>query len=165
MTATSLEYPCVQTKFDSSTTKWDKRFMHLAEEIGEWSKDEDRKIGCLVVGPHREIRSAGYNGFPRGVNDNIEERHLEPAKYLWTEHPERNAIYNAAMIGIPLQDCAIYVAGFPCMDCARAIIQSGIRTVIAYEPNFNSPKWGEDYRNTLVMFSEVGIYVRYVSKE
>lgn len=165
MTATSLEYPCVQNSNDPGTNKWDKRFMHLAEEIGEWSKDEDRKIGCLIVGPHREIRSAGYNGFPRGVNDDIEERHLEPAKYLWTEHPERNAIYNAALIGIPLQDCLIYVAGFPCMDCARAIIQSGIKTVVAYEPNFNSPKWGEDYRNTLVMFSEVGIYVRYAPKE
>jgi len=142
--------------------KWDGRFMGLAKSIGEWSKDHDRKVGCVIVGPHRELRSAGYNGLPRGANDDLPERHSIPAKYLWTEHPERNAIYNAAMIGIPLHDCTIYIAGFPCMDCARAIVQSGIATVVAYEPDMNNPKWGEDYRNTLQLFSEVGIYLRYV---
>jgi dCMP deaminase len=81
---------------------------------------------------------------------------------MWTEHPERNAIYNAAMIGIPLHDCTLYIASFPCMECARAIVQSGITTVVAYEPDFNNPKWGEDYKNTLQLFSEAGIYVRYV---
>lgn len=141
--------------------KWDSRFIGLAKQIGEWSKDHDRKVGSIIVGPNREIRSAGYNGFPRGVNDDNSARHAIPAKYLWTEHPERNAIYNAAHVGIPLEACTIYVTGFPCMDCARAIVQSGIITVVAYEPDFDNPKWGEDYRNTVTMFSEVGTYVRY----
>jgi dCMP deaminase len=141
--------------------KWDLRFMKIAKEIGEWSKDRDRKVGCVIVGPHRELRSAGYNGLPRGVNDNDPDRHTIPAKYLWTEHPERNGIYNAANVGIPLHDCTIYITGFPCMDCARAIIQSGIKTVVAYEPDFGNPKWGEDYRLALQMFGEADIYLRY----
>lgn len=154
-------FPCIQNS-DANAIKWDGRFMGLAKSIGEWSKDHDRKVGCVIVGPHRELRSAGYNGLPRGANDDLPDRHSVPAKYLWTEHPERNAIYNAALIGIPLENCTIYIAGFPCMDCARAIVQSGIKAVVAYEPDMNNPKWGEDYRNTLQLFSEVGIYLRYV---
>lgn len=145
--------------------KWDLRFMKIAKEIGEWSKDRDRKVGCVIVGPHRELRSAGYNGLPRGVNDDLPERHSIPAKYLWTEHPERNGIYNAANVGIPLHDCTIYITGFPCMDCARAIIQSGIKTVVAYEPNLDDPKWAEDYRNSLLMLNEAGVYLRYARVE
>jgi len=144
--------------------KWDGRFIGLAKEIGEWSKDKDRKVGCVIVGPHRELRSAGYNGLPRGADDDVAERHTVPAKYLWTEHPERNAIYNAAMIGIPLEHCTLYIAGFPCMDCARAIVQSGIATVVSYEPDMSNPKWGEDYKNTLQLFSEAGIYLRHVEQ-
>jgi|SRR5208282_122113 len=158
--ALEVVFPCIQN-VDANTTKWDVRFMHLAKEIGEWSKDHDRKVGCLIVGPNREIRSTGYNGFPRGVDDDVPERHLIPAKYLWTEHPERNAIYNAANVGIPLHGCSIYVAGFPCMDCARAIVQSGITSVVSYEPDLNNPKWSEDFKNVLQLLSEASINLRY----
>jgi len=144
--------------------KWDNRFIGLAKQIGEWSKDHDRKVGCIIVGPLREIRSAGYNGLPRGADDDVPERHLVPAKYMWTEHPERNAIYNAANVGIPLHGCTLYIAGFPCMDCARAIVQSGITTVVSYEPDMNNPKWAEDFKNTLQLFSEAGIYLRHVER-
>ena len=161
-----MSTPSFKTGGDSTPTqlKWDSRFIALAKSIGEWSKDKDRKVGCVIVGPHRELRSAGYDGLPRGAAEAVPERHTVPAKYLWTEHPERNAIYNAAFVGIPLRDCTIYVTGFPCMDCARAIVQSGIMTVVAYEPDMGNPKWSDDYRNTLQLFSEVGIYLRYVSQ-
>ncbi len=147
-----------------TTQKWDSRFIGLAKQIGEWSKDKDRKVGCVIVGPNRELRSAGYNGLPRGADDDVAERHTVPAKYLWTEHPERNAIYNAANVGIPLHGCTLYIAGFPCMDCARAIVQSGITTVVSYEPDLGNPKWGEDFRNTLQLFTEAGIFLRHVEQ-
>src|SRR4051812_31931200 len=102
-----------------NTLKWDERFINLALHIAGWSKDESRKVGCLIVGPQGEIRSTGYNGFPRGVDDTLPGRNERPAKYQWTEHAERNAIYNAARVGTPLEGTSIYLPWFPCVDCAR----------------------------------------------
>src|SRR5690242_7044614 len=116
-------------------TKWDQRFMELAKLIATWSKDRSTKVGCVVVGTDNEVRSIGFNGFPRGVDDDVEERHERPAKYAWTEHAERNAIYSAVRVGISLKGCTMYLPWFPCMDCARALIQSGIAELVAFEPN------------------------------
>jgi dCMP deaminase len=140
-------------------TDWDKRFMDLAILISQWSKDRNTKVGCVIVGPDNEIRSTGYNGFPRGSHDDVESRHERPAKYRWTEHAERNAIYNAARVGISLKDCRIYLPWFPCMDCARGIVQSGISTLVALQPDVNDSKWGEDFQIALELFSEVGVRV------
>src|SRR3954465_12147778 len=87
----------------ASRADWDGRFMRMAGEIAGWSKDLSRKVGCVIVGPKNEIRAAGYNGFPRNTNDTRAYRHERPMKYKWTEHAERNAIYNAARVGIPLE--------------------------------------------------------------
>lgn len=142
--------------------KWDQRFISVAKHISQWSKDRSTKVGCVIVGPDREIRTSGYNGFPRGINDDLDSRHERPAKYLWTEHAERNAIYNAARIGVALFDCTAYVPWFPCMDCARALVQSGITTVVAYKPNLDDPKWGNDFKNVVTLLEEVGVVVRYM---
>ena len=79
--------------------EWDIRFMNLAKMIATWSKDTSTKVGCVIIGPDKEIRSTGYNGFPRGVDDTIAKRKERPAKYKFTEHAERNAIYNASLFG------------------------------------------------------------------
>lgn len=117
--------------------KWDERFMLLAHHLAHWSIEQGRRVGTVVVGPDNEIRSTGYNGLPRGVNDAVEERHsrITGAKYIWSCHAEQNAIFNAARIGIALKGCAIYVPWFPCVECAKAIIQSGISEVVGYEPD------------------------------
>ena len=140
--------------------RWDKRFMDLATSIGEWSEDRSRQVGCVIVGPSNEIRATGYNGFPRGVNGNLDCRHERPAKYKWTEHAERNAIYNAASSGVSIAGCRMYVPWFPCVDCARAIIQSGISELVVMEPDWNDPKWGEDFNIAKVMFEEARVNVR-----
>lgn len=140
---------------------WDSRFMKLAAQIGEWSKDGSRKVGCIVVGPGNEIRSAGYNGFPRGVRDDLASRHKRPGKYRWTEHAERNAIFNAARIGTPLEGCRIYLTWFPCMECARAIVQAGIVELIAIEPDLSDPQWGNDFAEVPQLFDEVGVRIRW----
>src|SRR6266581_3511885 len=100
-------------------TDWDTRFMVLARHIALWSKDPSRRVGCVIVGPNNEVRATGFNGFPRGVDDTKVERYDRPIKYLWTEHAERNAIYNAVRSGTPLDGCRMYLPWFPCMDCAR----------------------------------------------
>jgi dCMP deaminase len=143
-------------------TKWDNAYIEMAQWVAQkFSKDRSTKMGCVIVGPGLEVRSIGYNGFPRGVNDNIEARHARPAKYLWTEHAERNAIYNAARGHTELDGCTAYVPWFPCMDCARGLVQSGITTVVAFKPNFDDPKWGEDFKNTVILLGEAGVTVRY----
>lgn len=110
-------------------TKWHIRFIDLAKHISLWSKDRSTKVGAIIIGPNREIRATGYNGFPRGVDDDIDARHERPAKYFYTEHSERNALYQAALLGVSLKGCDLYCTHFPCPDCARGIIQSGLNSV------------------------------------
>jgi dCMP deaminase len=141
---------------------WDHRFMALARHIGTWSKDRSRQVGCVIVGPGNIVRAIGFNGFPRGLNDDVDERHERPAKYSWTEHAERNAIYTAARAGISVAGCRMYLPWFPCVDCARAIVQSGIVELIATSPDLDDPKWGGDFTLSIAMLKEAGVDVRHV---
>jgi len=123
------------------------------------SRDASTKIGAIIVGPNEETRSSGYNGMPRGVDDDNEWRHERPQKYFYFEHAERNAIYNAARVGIPTDGCTMYTQGTPCADCARAIIQAGIKKVVVHKrfDDFNSKKWSESAGYTQEMFNESGV--------
>lgn len=136
--------------------------MDLARQVSTRSKDRSTKVGCVIVGPDNEIRSTGYNGFPRGINDRNEARHQRPEKYLWTEHAERNAIYNAAGAGIALSGCTAYLPWFPCMDCARGLVQVGIVELVALKPDLNDPKWGEDFKRVGILLEEAGVRLRFV---
>jgi len=140
-------------------TNWDKRFMELAHHISTWSKDKSRQVGAVIISDEKRVVSMGYNGFPSGINDTIEERHTRPAKYKWTEHAERNAIYNAGKYGAILKDTIMYVTLFPCTDCARAIIQAGVKKLITTEPNFYDSKYGEDFRVSKEMLNEAGVEI------
>jgi dCMP deaminase len=141
---------------------WDERFMELASLVGSWSKDRSTKVGCVIVGPSNEVRAVGYNGFVRGSDDEDDAKHARPAKYRWTEHAERNAIYHAAQAGIALGGCKMYLPWFPCMDCARAIVQCGIQELVAVKPNLADPRWGGDFEDAIEMFRETGTLVRFV---
>lgn len=142
--------------------------MELAELVGSWSKDRSTKVGCVVVGESNQVLSLGYNGFPRGANDTIPERHDRPAKYKWTEHAERNAMYNAARTGTNLTGSTIYVPWFPCTDCARGIAQSGISTVVAVNPSEYDAgfmdRWGADFNISCELLTESGVGIRYVER-
>jgi dCMP deaminase len=145
---------------------WDRRMMLLAHHIADWSTEAGRRVGAVIAGPDNEVRSTGFNGFPRGVNETITERHSREsgAKYWWSSHAERNAIYNAARVGIPLAGCRIYVPWFPCVECAKAIIQSGLVELIAYEPDFADPKWGNEFRAVVEMLNEGRVTVRFIDR-
>jgi dCMP deaminase len=142
---------------------WDQRFMELARFVAKWSKDRSRQVGCVIIAPDNSVRSIGFNGFPRGLNDDHEERHERPAKYFWTEHAERNAIYAAARNGVPLAGCRMYLPWFPCVDCARAIVQAGITELVSLEPDFSDAQWGEDFRVSVDLLEEAGVRVRFIS--
>ena len=95
---------------------WDQYYLDICKAVACRSKDPNTQIGSVIVGPNHEIRSTGYNSFPRGIRDDVPERLVRPAKYLWIEHAERNAICNAARAGTATEDCTIYVEIMPCMD-------------------------------------------------
>ncbi len=114
--------------------KWTARFAGLCDQVASWSEDRDFQVGCVIVHPDgHEVRSTGYNGFPRGVRSDVEERYDRASgeKFFWVEHAERNAVFNAARAGVSLSGCTAYVNRFPCADCARALIQSGIARIVA----------------------------------
>lgn len=129
------------------------------------SKDRSRKVGCVIVNERQTDLVRGWNGFPRGVNDDIDERHQRPDKYAFTEHAERNAIFNAAAEGVSLRGTTIYTSLMPCCDCARAIIQSGIRRVVTFEPTegYRSDLFRDDISKT--MFAEAGVQLDFLSHE
>jgi dCMP deaminase len=142
---------------------WDDYFITMAYLVATRSKDENTHIGAVVVGPDNEIRSTGYNSFPRGLNDDVPGRQERPLKYRFFEHAERNSCYNATLIGVSLKGCKMYTNGIPCTDCARAIIQSGIKEVIVdkmWNDN-NYDHWLEEAKISLQMFEECGVKVRF----
>lgn len=137
---------------------WDQTFLTLAKEMAKRSKDPSTQVGAVVVGPDLEIRSLGYNCFPRGVDDGAPGRLERPLKYKWLEHAERNAVYNAARVGIPLKGCDMFVSWLPCSDCARAIIQSGISNLVVEDLSIPD-RWREDFLVSLVMLREAQIHI------
>lgn len=143
---------------------WNKRFIELTKHIATWSKDKSIGTCAIIADKSNRIISLGYNGFPSGCNDEIQERYERPAKYLYTEHAERNAIYNAARTGARTEGCTMYLMWFPCADCARGIIQSGIDTLVCHKPDLDTPKWGEHFKASLEMFEEAGIKLEYIEE-
>ena len=143
-------------------TKWDTRFLDLAKQISTWSKDPSTHVGCVVVGPDREIRSTGFNGLPRGIEDSNERLNNREVKYPLICHAEENAIMHAARIGMSLKDCTAYVTWPPCTRCARSLIQAGIANVI-YPKKIEIPeRWSSDFELSLNMFKEADVKTRSV---
>ncbi len=144
---------------------WDERWMATAVQKGSWSKDRSRKVGAVIVDKDNVEVSNGWNGFPRKINDDVEERHQRPAKYLWSEHSERNALYNAARKGRATDGCRIYQSMYPCAHCARGIIQSGIVEVITVEPDWDDLTYADEFAVTKAMLDEAGVNVRFMDGE
>lgn len=147
---------------------WDEYFMKMADLVKTKSKDRSTQVGAIIVGEGHTVLSIGYNGFPRGVNDNVDIRHERPIKYMYTEHAERNAIYSAARNGIKLLDSVMYLSakGVSCADCARAIIQAGIKEVISKEGKFEGAgSWEESCRIAKEMFLESNVKISFLNEK
>ena len=143
-------------------TDWDERYLNLAQHISTWSKDPSRKIGAVVVGDGGQILSIGYNGFPRGIKDD-ERLHDRETKYPLVVHAEMNAIYNATLNGISLRGSTLYVWGLPvCSDCARGVIQVGIKRVIMNSTERQIGHWLDHWILTKDMFDEAGLEYQFL---
>lgn len=138
------------------------QYMEIAYATSRFSKDESTQVGAVIVGPTNEVRSLGYNGAPRGCRADEDSRGItRTEKYFWYSHAELNAITNAARVGVPLDGSTIVVTHPPCMECARAIVQAGIKQVVAVRPAAEfAERWIEHTRRVQTLFSEckVGYY-------
>lgn len=127
------------------------------------SIDKDTQVGCVVVGPERNIQVKGHNTVPHGVAAEPPERLGRPDKYTWVEHAERNAIYTAARCGISLEGCTMYVDLTPCVDCARGIIQAGLREVVVSKERmqaYSSQTYREQHLIAASLLKEAGVVLR-----
>lgn len=118
---------------------WDEYFMGLALLSAERSKDPNSQVGACIVNDENKIVSVGYNGAPIGFNDDKDmpwerEGSFLETKYAYVCHSELNAILNS---NIPVKGCTLYVTLFPCNECAKAIIQTGIKEVIYLSDKYN----------------------------
>ncbi len=141
---------------------WHEFYIGMAKYVSSKSKDRSTKLGAVAVNSTSMAPlSIGFNGFPRGIDDNNPSYHERPLKYAVTEHAERNVIYNCARHGIALDGSTLYMhyEPFPCSPCARGIIQSGIVRVIGNDVTFDGkgPQWTEDLQIAKNLLLEAGV--------
>lgn len=127
-----------------------------------FSKDPDTKVAAILLAPDSlQVLSTGFNGICRKLAE-TPERWARPAKYKWVAHAELNAIANAARSGIKVEGAIAVVTLFPCVDCCKALVQSGIDTVVTVRPDLENPRWGEDFKISLEMLQESGVHIMYI---
>lgn len=142
--------------------KWNHRGIEVARTVAKWSKDQSTQVGAVVMMNDGTPLTFAYNGFARGVNDDVASRHVRPEKYKWMSHAEENAIANLARTGTKSMGTTIYVTHFPCSGCARKIIQAGIAKVVVDAESMSEDflsRWEEDMNCSKEMFSEGGVEI------
>ena len=144
--------------------KWERRFLELAYNVAKWSKDPSTTVGAVLVDEQNNVRTLGYNGFPRGICDSRERLSSRELKYGLTVHAEQNVISTCSQLGIQTKNCTLVCTHFPCSTCAGSIIQAGIKKVIVQEPteDFTS-RWRESIELSRQMFDEAGVDVVIVN--
>ena len=145
------------------STRWHKKYLNLATHIADWSKDPSTKVGAIAVGNVGQILATGYNGLPRGIEDSEERLSNREHKYRLTVHAEMNCIYNATYNGVSLKNSTLYVSGLPvCSDCAKGVIQVGVKTVVMPKYIDVPKKWHDSFKETKALFEEANTDVIYV---
>lgn len=147
---------------------WDDYFLLLANGVSMKSKDPDRQVGAVIVGPSLNVLTTGYNGFARGVADTPERYQDDATKKSMICHAERNAIDQAARHGIKLEGATLYTTLFSCHECAKAVIQAGVVRVVApLIPSwyFDKPHWSNSFDLSLSMLKEAGVTVEFIEKK
>jgi dCMP deaminase len=142
--------------------RWDQYGLREARLSATMSKDPARKVGACILRSDGTVASKGWNGFPRGCDDDPRLYEDRRRKLLRVVHAEANAIVSA---GQPLKDCTLYVSPLhPCATCAGLIIQSGIARVVT-DHLTDSPRWKEAFDEARAMFGEAGVIVDVVDPD
>jgi dCMP deaminase len=142
------------------------KYMILARTNADlFSKDPHTKVGAILLDSEfSRILSTGINGFPRNMNDNMKSRWERPTKYKYVAHAEMNAICNAAKSGVSLDNSIAIVTLFPCSNCAKALIQAGIKKIYVPENcmKCNIEEWEDDFKVSREMLNEVNIDINII---
>ena len=142
------------------SAKWDYRFMEMARLVAGWSKDPSTKVGCVIVNPRRQVVSTGYNGFPRGVDDDPARYADRATKYLMVLHAEQNAVLQA---GGDVRGGTAYVTHPPCAQCAATLIQAGIARIVESPPDTGmAARFLDSFAKSTLMLREAGVEVESV---
>lgn len=153
--------------------RYDRHFLALALANAGMSKDPNTRVGAIIVGPDREIRSAGFNGLPRGIADTHERLHDRDTKMKLVVHGEMNAVLNAARAGISTKGCTLYLAatddsgvvwgGPPCTRCTVEMIQAGITDIVSYPVKGIPSRWHDDLVMARALLREAKIGYREIA--
>lgn len=135
-----MEVVIIVPDFDTNAISWDEYFMGIAILSSKRSKDPNTKVGACIVNEYNKIVAVGYNGMPIGCSDaelswKREAENPLDTKYPYVCHAELNAILNSNQMS--LKDCTLYVTLFPCNECAKAVIQAGIKKVVYYDDKYS----------------------------
>lgn len=137
----------------------DAGFILDAWNYAQHSKDPSTRVGCVIIRPDRTAASWGFNGFPRGVKDTVERYNDRQVKYAFVVHAEANAIATARE---PLHGYSLFCTLAPCNECAKLIIQAGIKRVVAPKPDpvevdQRGERWAMAHVYADIMFKEAGV--------
>lgn len=142
--------------------RWLQEFVDLAVHRSKLSRDANTKVGAVIVDEENLVEvSIGYNCLARGVHHKP-ERSERPLKYFFTAHAEQNAIANSARLGRSTNGCSIVVSMFPCSVCASMLINAGIKKVYSPAPDWNHPKYKEEFQHSLDQFNEAGVELIHI---
>lgn len=128
------------------------------------SPNRVRHVGAVLVSADGLSTLSVCNTFPRGVRD-TELRHQGVGRLVWMEHAERNAIFAAARAGMSTDGATLATTFFPCLDCARAIVQSGIRQLHTLPPALDDPVWGASFVDAQVILQEGGVVLHLSGRD
>jgi dCMP deaminase len=137
--------------------------MARAKDAARRSPNRIRQVGAVLVAADGNTSIARCNTFPAGVRD-IDERHLGDGRFVWMEHAERNAIFEAARRGTATEAATLATTFFPCIDCARAIVQSGIAHLCTPVPDYADAVWGEAFLRSRIILEEGGVHMYFVDE-
>ena len=142
---------------DLQRAKWNRRFIDLAYHVAEWSRDPSTKVGAVITDGAKRVIGMGFNGFPAGVEDTDARYEERSVKYKLIVHAEANAIMHS---GVRVNGGWLFTTMFPCTDCTKLIIQSGIIAVVTPKPR--DDLWGIDAEFSSQMLFEAAIKVEYI---
>lgn len=144
-------------------TNWDKKFLDVAILTASWSKDQNRKVGCVFTDTDNNQLSGGYNGFPRGIADD-HRLHDRETKLPMVVHAEANAVAAAARNGHALKNSTAYITLPPCSQCAALLIQAGVHRVV-FLSGVKPSKWESNWALAQGLLTEAGIEFEEVERE
>ena len=136
--------------------KWHIRFLQFATLVASWSKDPSTKVGCVLV-KNRRVISTGYNGFPKGISDDLSRLNDREKKYEITVHAEVNSITNAALHGVSTDGASAYVTFSPCSRCASVLINAGIKEVYVASGQAVPGRWLDNFTLARTILAEAGV--------